>query len=80
MLGVVLTGLLLLVSHTDSVWGRRLSALQRNLLPHELDVAANVTTHSLNVSSCPGTCALLCFRLSWGERLMFLEQVTRLAL
>ena len=56
----LITGLLIFSGHTGSVWGRELSALEKNVVPGVALAEIN-GTKSLNVSACPGEFVYLHF-------------------
>ena len=56
----LITGLLIFSGHTESVWGRELSALEKNVVPGVALAEIN-GTKSLNVSACPGEFVYLHF-------------------
>lgn len=60
MIATVLLGLLIFLDLTDSVvWGRQLSALEKNIIPGASLVERD-SFKSLNVSDCPGERVRLC--------------------
>lgn len=60
MIATVLLGLLIFLDLTDSiVWGRQLSALEKNIIPGASLVERD-SFKSLNVSDCPGERVRIC--------------------